>query len=206
MDLDEDEIKLMLVDTPDQCTKAVDHVFLKYKRPILAYYHKRFPGLTVERAIDAMTDTFIDLFQVASERRFDIDQPLEAFLFHAAEKNGIDQLRKQLASKNSFTDYVDDIGECLRDTNTGNEWRRVIDKGHAEDIQREFRVFIGGLPPAQRQVAQVMADYFPNFPSTEEYIDEIHRRTGTRLTGVQIKGSLAEIRKKFGQIMKSMGL
>jgi hypothetical protein len=73
VDLDEDEIKLMLVDTPDQCTKAIDQIFLKYRRPILAYYHKRLPGLTVDRAIDAMTDTFIDLFKVASERRFDIN-------------------------------------------------------------------------------------------------------------------------------------
>lgn len=207
--LDEDEIKLMLVDSPAQCSAAIDRVYKRYKRGIMGYFHRFFPGLMPERAADALIATFTDLYSVACSGRFDINKPLEAFLFNAAEKNAIDQLRKQTNRKNTSTDYVEDvekIGANLKDTKVGQEWRNAVDKGHAEDIQDEFRKFIGTLPPAQKQVAQVMADHFPDYLTYEEVISEINIRTGQRITGVQVKGVLRQIRMKFQEIMKAKGL
>jgi hypothetical protein len=69
----------------------------------------------------------------------------------------------------------------------------------ANEIIRQFKVWLGGLPRVQRKVAEVMVLYFGD-ATDEEICDEI-AKTDVRPPVSSVKSARAQIREKFTALM-----
>jgi DNA-directed RNA polymerase specialized sigma24 family protein len=182
------------------------HVHRIFAPRILAYIRKRFPGLSDEHTEEAVMDVFSGLYVAVRNGKFDIDPPLEAFLFSLARRKAIDHLRQQQGPKGTKTLAAEDIGDFLIGSEIGDAWKDLVQKDRATRITRLFLEFIASLPRVQRQVAQVMAENFPDKLEYAEYLDIIQERTGSRPTSVQVKSALSQIRLKFHDLIISRGV
>ena len=205
---DEDELKLGLIGSAEEQEVAFTALFRHYHRRILAFIERRHPGLPSDMAADAMVETFRALHTAVQRGTFDVDRPLEPYLFTVATRKAVDQLRKlkrQLPSapnRAEGDDAFQDIAAALSGTETGTDWGIVVSQAAANEIAKIFREFLLTLPPVQRQAAQIVADNFPASLQYREICDEILRRTGERPTSIQVKSALNQIRQKFASLIK----
>lgn len=199
---DEDEIKIGLLGDEQEREGALHVLWKYYSTKLMAFITKKLPGLPPDLAANAVSEAFCDLAAAISERNFDFDQPIGRFLFTAAHRQAIDELRKYSCRPIGKTDFYETVAEFITGTEVGSQWQRVVAEGKASTVSEEFREMVPSLPPIQRQIAQVVADFLPEELSREEICAEIHRRTGTRPTGVQVKSALGEVRRKFREVLK----
>lgn len=203
---DEEELKLLLVGTQEESSRAIARVHELYAPKILNFLKKEYPGLSRERVEEALLDTFLGLFEAVSENRFDLDPPLGAFLFTVAKRRAIDQLRQQRRLVTNTKFLLENTGEYLECTDVGKAWGVVVGRDKANEIRGLFLEFLSSLPARQRQVAEVMAEGFPEKLDSARAIDLIYERTGERLTAVMIKSALSQIREKFRTLLNERGV
>lgn len=207
--LDEDEVKLGLLGDASEQEAAFEKLFQHYHRRLVAFIERRFPGLPSDAAVDAMVESFLALYDSVRDGSFDADLPLRPYIFKVANYKAIDLLRKigrrpQLESpQEEEEDGCSEVAAALAGTETGAEWSKVVQQAAANDITARFKAFLVTLPTVQRQVAQVLADYFPGSLQHSEICDEIMRRTGQRPTSIQVKSALGEVRRKFREILNA---
>ena len=204
--LDEDEVKLGFLGSPAERELAFEKLFRNYSRRIVAFIEQRYPGLPSDLSVDAMVESFRALYDDVENGSFDVDRPLEPYIFSIANRKAIDQLRKfgrrpQLAELSEDEDGCTEIAAALAGTETGAAWSEVVQQAAANEIASRFKAFLADLPPVQRQVAQVLAEHFPAGLQHSEICDEILRRTGHRPTSIQVKSALKEIRRKFDSLL-----
>jgi len=75
-------------------------------------------------------------------------------------------------------------------------WRTAADAGSANEIIRQFRLWIGGLPRLQRKVAQALLRHFGDI-SDKEISDEISAGGNPRPSEASVKSARKEITRKF---------
>jgi DNA-directed RNA polymerase specialized sigma24 family protein len=195
--LDEDEIKLALMGTEADRDEAFKALYANYIERLVGFVESKFPGLPSDLAVDAVVETFRALYDDVVAGTFDFDGSLKAFLFKVAKFKGIDELRKISCRTLGNADFFDIVGETLEGTEASKQWQHHLQTGEAAELAQQFRDFLLTLPQVQRQVAQVMADSFPDSVPEDELCEEIYRRTKKRPTVVQVKSAKREIRKKF---------
>jgi len=199
---DEDEIKIGLLGDEQERERALLALWKYFNTKLMAYITRKLPGLPLDLAASAVSQAFCDLGGKVLGGTFDFEQPISRFLFTAAHREGVDQLRKYGRRPLAKTDFYETVGECLSGTEVGREWQDLVSSGKASAVSDAYREMVPSLPPIQRQVAQVVADFLPDELSREEICAEIHRRTGSRPTGIQVKSALGEVRRKFRELLK----
>lgn len=195
--LDEDEIKLALMGTDAERERAFKTLYDNYHERLVDFVESRLPGLPSDLAVDAVVETFRAVYREILARTFDYDGSLEALLFKIAKRRGIDALRKMSRRTLGNADFFDAVGETTQGTELSKQWQHHRETGAASDLAQAFRDFLVTLPLVQRQVAQVMAEFFPDTAPENEVCEEVFRRTKKRPTVVQVKSAKREIRKKF---------
>lgn len=195
--LDEDEIKLALMGSDAEREQAFKTVYHKYHERLVGFVESQLPGLPSDLVVDAVVETFRAVYQDVLAGTFDYDGSLEALLFKIAKRKGIDALRKITCRTLGNADFFDMVGETIQGTEASKWWQHHLESGDAAELAQAFRDFLLTLPQVQRQVGQVMADFFPDAVPEDEICDEIYRRTKKRPTVVQVKSAKREIRKKF---------
>lgn len=195
--LDEDEIKYALMGTDAERECAFKSLYDNYHERLVAFVESCLPGLPSDLAVDAVVETFRAIYRDILAGTFDYDGSLEALLFKIAKRKGIDALRKISRRTLGNADFFDAVGETTQGTEVSKQWQHHREVGAAADLAQAFRDFLVTLPLVQRQVAQVMADSFPDAAPEDEICEEIYRRTKKRPTVVQVKSAKREIRKKF---------
>lgn len=199
--LDEDMVKLGLMGTEEEREDTLKALYAHYSEDIVRFLERKLPGLPADLVINAMLDAFRALNEAAVTRTFDYDKSVVNWLFRVAWHKGVDELRKYSRRTLGNSEFFDTVGEYLEDTEVGRQWRFYTKTREADAIAQEFRDFLLTLPPVQRQVAQIMADSFPDAVPEDEICEEIFGRTGKRPTVVQVKSAKREIRKKFKTIL-----
>jgi DNA-directed RNA polymerase specialized sigma24 family protein len=199
---DEDEIKIGLLGDEQEREDALKALWKYFSPRLMSFIVKKLPGLPLDLATNAVSDAFRDLAKRVLAGTFDFDPPIGRFLFTAAHRQAVDELRKYGRRPAGKADFYGTIGEYLKETEVGGEWQHLVAAAKAAAVSEAFRELLPSLPPIQRQVAQVVADFLPDELSREEICTEIHRRTGTRPTGIQVKSALGEVRRKFRELLK----
>ncbi|HBA85032.1 MAG TPA: hypothetical protein DCZ95_13140 [Verrucomicrobia bacterium] len=199
---DEDDLKLLLGGKHEEQEQGIETLCETYSKPLWSFLLKRFPGLRHEDVGEIVSDTFIAVWRRIEKGTFDLNQPFAKFVFTVAKNKAIDQLRKY---KTQIGDTIDDdigvVAERIQNTEAGYNWHSAVSYERAAAIQDTFIKFIRTLPDVQRQVAQVMADNFPDELGQDETTHEIYRRTGKRPTIASIKRARTEIRQKFKEYL-----
>ena len=199
--LNEDEIRLGLLGDEAERDAALTSLYDQYSEQLVGYLERKLPGLPPDLAANAMVDTFRALNDEVVAATFDYDRPLTSFLFAVVWNKGVDELRRFTCRALGNSDFYDVVGESLQGTEMGREWAQDVQVGVADELAQEFRDFLFSLPPVQRQIAQVIADNFPNRIPEEQICEEVFRRTKKRMTVVQVKSAKREIRRKFKEIL-----
>jgi DNA-directed RNA polymerase specialized sigma24 family protein len=201
LDLNEDEIKLRLMDSDVERNDALGVLYELLSEKLLSYLERSFPGLPSDLAANAMVDAFRALNEKVIEGTFKYDHSVVGFLFGVGWNKGVDELRKFTCRALGNSDFFEWVGESLANTEIGRLHTQHVGQERADEIAQEFRDFLLTLPPVQRQVAQVIADNLPTDVSEEAICSEVLRRTEKRMTVVQVKSAKREIRKKFRAIL-----
>lgn len=199
--LNEDEIKLGLLGDEVERDAAIALLYSQYHEELVGYLERKLPGLPSDLVANAMVDTFRALNDQVVAGTFDYDQPLTSFLFTVVWNKGVDELRKFSRRALGKAEFFDTVGESLENTEIGRRWRQNVREGQSDELAQQFRDFLLTLPAVQRQVAQVMADNFPDKIPEEQICEEVFRRTNRRMTVVQVKSAKREIRRKFKETL-----
>jgi RNA polymerase sigma factor (sigma-70 family) len=202
------EIQIGLLGDEEERQEAATKLFNRYKERLMIFLENKRPYLPADDAATAVNEAIIEIFRMGETRPKDLESPLRPLLFTIADRRAIDLLRKQSRRIKSDDQITEDIGDALRDTDTGNAWsdfcRESENKERLSDIKQEFNEFIVTLPKKQRLVAGVIADDFQL--NDHEISEELRLRSNMVVPVVEIKGAKQALMKKFRELLKKKGL
>ena len=202
-DNDELEIRICLLEScAVKRRKAVGDAFKKWRYHVASYIHKKFPIFNDLQLKDVVSQTFLELLTIIENGDFDPDRPIYPLLLTIAHRRGVDEYRKKRRFVTKTDDYIEEVYNRLHETEIGETWKQVISKISADEIQEEFRIYLGILPPGQRIIAKIMFENFPNELTYGEISEKVLNETGETLSSIQIKGRQEALRKKFREILK----
>ncbi len=226
-DLEEQEIKTALLGNEQAQFNALTKAYARYANPLASYIREKVaPTLDSHELTTAVNDVFIELARKAKLGRLKENGSLVALLFRMAHANAIDQWRskrrweKRHVSEGEAVAGESGAGEDLSSDQklialvarrlaeapeiaavwrTLTQRRTAADEVAANEVIRQFKVWLGGLPRLQRKVAESMAVHFGD-ATDEEICDEI-AKTDVRPPVSSVKSARAQIREKFTALM-----
>jgi RNA polymerase sigma factor (sigma-70 family) len=196
------QCQLDLLGGEEERRKAFELLFAQFKEPLMAYLEKEISYISGASAADAVQLAFIALWQKVTDGSFNPQGSLRSLLFTITRNKAIDLLRAGSRYKATDDDFLTQSSENLRETRVGEAWKRAQKMGIATEISTEFRKFVPTLPPKQRLVASVMADFLPDWLDDRGIADELFRRTGKVVPVVEVKGAKQALTKKFRELLE----
>jgi DNA-directed RNA polymerase specialized sigma24 family protein len=194
---------LLLDDDLAKKQEAVRILKQRYERPLMAFLGELFGDLEVDDRAMVVNDALLEIYRRSLNGTLDANNELSGLLFTVAKRRAIDLRRRHSRRIPVGSKLAEDVGDYLRDTTTGSEWRLALIMEHAGAIADEFRAFVRTLTaPQQRRVASVMADALPDWMTDREIADEIFDRFGTHVSQLEVKGAKQALMKKFRELMK----
>lgn len=202
--IDEEELKLLLMGDCSEQHMAIGQIYDIYSEKVGTFVKFHYPSFNSEQLADVVQETFIDFHNATTKPTFDFEKPILPFLKTIGYRRAADELRKN--SKLKPLESLDDmIIAVIPGTRVGDDWQEIVSRTEVNVIIQKFKLAVLHMPDRQKQVAQVYVDYLPEDITKEEIRDEIYRRTGERLTVVQIKGALAAIKEKLRALIPEKG-
>lgn len=219
-EVEDDDIKDGLLGTEQEQQEAIKKAYERYAKPIAGFIRESAaPTLDSDEVASAVNDTFCALAKYVARGRFKADGALVTLLFSMARLKAYDLLRRKTAGRRSRKqEYVGDETEC--DGEVGDDefatqvaqrlaaapevavlWRTAADEGAANEIIRQFRLWVSRLPRLQRKVAQALLAHFGDI-TNREICDEI-AQSGERPTEASVKSARNEITRKFKTMIET---
>ncbi len=219
-EVEDDEIKEGLLGSEQEQQDAIRKAYDRYAKPVAGFIRESVaPTLDSDEVASAVNDTFCALAKYVARGRFRADGALVTLLFSMARLKAYDLLRRKTAGRRSRKEeYVGDESDC--DGGIGDDefavqvaqrlaaapeiavlWRTAADEGAANEIIRQFRLWVGQLPRLQRKVAQALLTHFGDV-TNREICDEI-AKTGDRPTEASVKSARNEISRKFKTMIET---
>lgn len=196
------QARIGLLGTPQEKEDAVRLLFRRFERPLMSFLADSFADLDSDERASVIHDAFLNLYKLAEDGALDSDKPLTGLLFTVAKRRAIDVRRKNSRRIRADMELTEEVGDYLVGTETGRDWSLAVTLGKAAEVCEEFRQFVGTLKGQQRRVASVMADFLPDWLSDQEIAHEIFKRTGQRITAMEVKGAKNALMTKFRAILK----
>lgn len=198
--------QIALLGSPAERDAAMTEVFNVHKMPLMSFLMNKYSFLQEADALDAIQETFRTVWEQVCTGTFNPKGSLASLLFTIAKRRAVDIVRKRGREVRSSEEIASGIGEKLAGTQVGEAWALAQKQSLIGEIQREFRSFVGTLPPRQKMVATVMADHLPDWLSDQEIVDEVFRRRRQRITALEVKGAKQALMKKFRAALEKVGL
>jgi RNA polymerase sigma factor (sigma-70 family) len=194
--------QLDLLGSEEERRKAFELLFAEFKEPLMAYLDKEIPYISGASAADAVQLAFIALWEKVMNGSFNPQGSLRSLLFTMARNKAIDLLRTGSRYTHIDDEFLKDSTENLKDTKVGEAWKRAQKMAVATEICKEFKQFVATLPPKQRAVASVMADFLPDWLDDRGIANELFCRTGEIVPAVEVKGAKQALTKKFRELLE----
>jgi DNA-directed RNA polymerase specialized sigma24 family protein len=221
-EVEEDEIKIGLLGSEKEKEDAIHRAYFRYRRPIAAFIRERVaPTLDSDEMATVISATFCGFALYVDRGKFNPDGSLSTLLFTIARRKAIDQLRRrkklQMAetwdqsyldepTDNESTAENDDeifrsgVAQALRECpEIGALWRTAADEGSANEIIRQFRIWIGTQPRLQRKVGEALLRHSGDV--TNAQIAAEIATPDDRPTVASVKSARNEITRKFKTLM-----
>lgn len=218
-EVEDDDIKDGLLGTEQEQQEAIRKAYDRYAKPVAGFIRESVaPSLDSDEVASAVNDTFCGLAKYVARGRFKADGALVTLLFSMARLKAYDLLRRKTAGRRSHTEeYLGDEPECggVADDEFAVHvaqrlaaapeiavlWRTAADEGAANEIIRQFRLWISQLPRLQRKVAQALLTHFGDV-TNREICEEI-AKTAERPTEPSVKSARNEITRKFKTMIET---
>ncbi|PTY01853.1 hypothetical protein DB347_25280 [Opitutaceae bacterium EW11] len=198
------EARCLLLE-PDDAKKqeAIRLLKTRYERPLMAFLGELFSDLEAEERAAAINDALTEIYRMSIAGTLDADNELSGFIFTVAKFRAIDLRRRHSRRIPSAAKLPEGVGDYLKDTDVGSDWRLAATLDRATEVIEEFRTFVKTLKARQqKRVASVMADALPDQMSDREIADEIHTRFGIHVSQLEVKGAKQAFMKKFRELLK----
>ncbi len=194
--------QLDLLGSEEERRKAFELLFAEFKEPLMAYLDKEIAYISGASAADAVQLAFIALWEKVMTGSFNPQGSLRSLLFTMARNKAIDLLRTGSRYTHIDDEFLKDSTENLKGTKVGEAWKRAQKMAVATEICTEFKQFVATLPPKQRAVASVMADFLPDWLDDRGIANELFCRTGEIVPVVEVKGAKQALTKKFRELLE----
>jgi DNA-directed RNA polymerase specialized sigma24 family protein len=218
----EDDIKAGLQGDEKAQADAIFRAYGEFAVPLASFLSEKWVTLDSSEIATAVDDVFIELANMASAGAFKFDGSLKSLLFKIARRRAIDQWRKKAKTQIRFTtagsmtsggttafsdeELAANISQKLSNApEIAAAWkdltqqRTAADEAATNEVFREFKLWLGTLPPAQKKVAELMALHFGEI-SDEEIFEQI-KLEGKEMALGSVKSARREIRRKFELLM-----
>jgi DNA-directed RNA polymerase specialized sigma24 family protein len=216
----EDEIKSGLIGNAQEREDAFTMAYARYAKPLAAFIRESVaPTLDSDEVATAVSKTFCALAKYIAQGKFRSVGALSTLLFSIARRKGYDQLRIKTSLKRRHDADTGFDGEEINDGGMCDEdfavrvtqrlvmapkirelWRTAADSCEANEIIRQFRLWISTLPRVQRKVAQVILKHMGDI-SDPEICDEI-ATNDERPTVASVKSARKQISQKFASLIQ----
>jgi len=198
------EARCFLIENDDNKRQAgVRMLFNRYQRPLMGFLGDRFPDLNDDERASAINDVFVEIHKKAVAGTLITNDELSGLIFTIAKRRAIDSRRKNARRIPSGVKLLEEVGDYLKDTETGSDWRLAAILDKTQDVGDEFRQFVKTLKAAQQsRVASVMADALPDWLTDREIADEVKTRFGIHISQLEVKGAKQAFMKKFRDAIK----
>jgi hypothetical protein len=211
-DPDDDEIKfLLLSDDESERLRAADAIFRDYGEQIarcIAFHH---PGLNLQDQQDVLLRSIERFISVARSDPSCLEKPVKPQLLRTVVFVGKEKYR-QVARRQEreVSDLIGAVAKSLHDSELGETWHSIIEASFREAVRDAILNVAASLKPRQRQIAILFAEMWGLELTEKEYINEIFRTSGERLTRDQFKRGFDEVKKKLREpvikLLKEEGL
>jgi RNA polymerase sigma factor (sigma-70 family) len=195
------QCQLDLLGTDEEKLRAFELLFGEFKEPLMAYIDKKIPYISAASAADAVQLAFIALWEKVTDGTFNPEGSLRSLLFTMTRNKAIDLLRAGSHYTHLDDEFLTNSTENLKQTKVGEAWKSAQQMGVAAEISAEFKRFVPSLPPKQKLVAAVMADFLPDWLDDRGIAEELFRRTGNVVPVVEVKGAKEALTKKFKDLL-----
>ncbi len=222
LDAGEAEIKQGLTGTAQEQEIAFERAYARFARPMAAFIRENVaPTLDSDEIATAVSEAFCALARYVERGQFKADGAISTLLFSIARRKAYDLLRSKTTIKRrhpgsqadegteSFDDQLadDEFAErvtqrLVRAPEIRELWRTAADIGAANEIIRQFRLWIGTLPCLQRKVAEAIYTHFGDI-SNREICEEIAKQGHTKPTEASVKSARKEIIRKFTSLIQT---
>ncbi len=194
---------LLLEDDIAKKQEAVRLLKQRYERPLMAFLGELFGDIEADERAMVVNDALLEIYRRSVKGTLDANNELSGLLFTVAKRRGIDRRRRNSRRIPVGSKLAENVGDYLKDTGTGSDWRLAVIMEHAAAITDEFRAFVRTLTaPQQKRVASVMADALPDWMTDREIADDVFERFGVHVSQLEVKGAKQALMKKFRELMK----
>lgn len=223
-DRSDEDIKAGLLGTSQDQDRAITRAYQRFAKPLFGFIRESVaPTLDSDEIATAVNETFCALARYASAGKFRSSGALSTLLFEIARRKATDILRKKTCRKRRI-----ETGESavipVEDLELGHGgisddefatrvtqrlilapeirdlWRTAADEAQANEIIRNFRLWISTLPRLQRKVAEIMLAHFGSASDGEMSIEL--GKMGIQATPASVKSARSEIVRKFESLIK----
>jgi RNA polymerase sigma factor (sigma-70 family) len=221
-DAEEEAIKRGLIGTPEQQEAAFEAAYARFARPLAAFIRETVaPTLDSDEVATAVSETFCGLAKYVDRGKFKLEGALSTLLFSIARLKAYDLLRKNTSQKRTDPEAKDMEITATPDGELSEEefaarvsqrlikapevrqlWKTAADSCSANEIIRQFRLWISTLPRLQRKVAQAILTHFGDV-SDEEICAEIVKAGECSPSEGSVKSARKEIIKKFKTLIEA---
>jgi DNA-directed RNA polymerase specialized sigma24 family protein len=193
---------LLLEDDNAKKQAAIRLLKTRYERPVMAFLGDLFADLEADERATAVNDALSEIYRMSLDGTLDSNNELSGLIFTVAKCRAIDLRRHHSRRIPSAAKLPESVGDYLKDTDVGSDWRYVAILDRAADVMVEFRSFVRMLPRQQKRVGSIMADALPDQMTDREIADEILSRFGVHVSQLEVKGAKQALMKKFREILK----
>jgi len=217
----QDDIKSGLCGDEKSQTEAIYRAYERYADPLAAFVAEKWVTFDSDEVRTVVNDVFRELAKKISEGTFRPGGSLVSLLFKIARHRGTDLWRKKRRHESRFVSAggmdegvpspsEDEIAENVHDSLTQSPelaaaWRELshqrtsADESMTNEVFRNFKIWLGGLPTVQRKVAELIALNLGEI--TDEDIVRELEISGHKVPLGSVKSARREIRRKFETLM-----
>lgn len=159
-----------------------------------------YPGISAEDLADLWQETLAELLKQVRAGKYTGERKVFTDLCRIISTNAIDQRRRH----KSRDRLMHAVGEALRETQTGQNWKDA-DPVARREVQRLIREAAATLPEKQRHVLEAFIANFPESRDMQELRRFTSELTGEEETVASVKGNLREARQKLRGILRRKG-
>lgn len=198
------EARCLLTEKDDAKRQAgIGLLYERFRRPLMAYLRDSFPDLSADERATSISEVFTAIYDKAADGSLETNAELSGLIFTIAKRRALDLRRKNRCRIPEGSKLLEDVGDYLKETEIGSDWRHAAILEKTQDVADEFRQFVGTLKaPQQKRVASVMADALPDWLTDREIADEVNERFGINVSQVEVKGAKQAFINKFREVLK----
>jgi len=194
---------LLLDDDFAKKQEAVRILKQRYARPLMGFLGELFGDLEVDERAMVVNDALLEIYRRSIKGTLDANNELSGLLFTVAKRRAIDRRRRSSRRIPVGSKLAENVGDYLKDSTTGSDWRLAVIMERAGAITDEFRAFVRTITaPQQRRVASVVADALPDWMTDREIAGEIFERFEVHVSQLEVKGAKQALMNKFRDLMK----